>query len=166
MTYRYAVIPTKPGWVGIIGSEAGLKYIILPQVSAEVVFSALDKLLNGVIPDNSFFNDLTARLRHYFSGEPVNFTDKADLTSATPFQHKVWQAARSIPYGETKSYSWVAQQIGMPKAARAVGQALARNPLPLVVPCHRVVATSGELRGFAYGLDMKQYLLGIERSSD
>jgi methylated-DNA-[protein]-cysteine S-methyltransferase len=163
MTFRYAVIETNPGWVGVIGSEAGLKYIILPQSSAEAVLSAFNNRLAGVTLDNSFFNDLPARLRRYFSGEPVSFPDRVDFIGVTPFQHKVWHATRSIPYGETRSYAWVASQIGKSRAARAVGQALARNPLPLVVPCHRVVAASGELQGFAYGLDMKQYLLEIEK---
>ena len=166
MTYKYTIIETNPGWVGVIGSEAGLKYIILPQSSAEAVLSAFNNRLAGVTLDNSFFNDLPARLRRYFSGKPVSFTDRLDFASATPFQHKVWQAARSIPYGETRSYAWVASQIGKSGAARAVGQALARNPLPLVVPCHRVIAASGELCGFAYGLDMKQHLLEIERTSN
>jgi len=77
----------------------------------------------------------------------------------------VWQATRLIPYGETRSYLWVAVQIGKPGAARAVGQALGRNPLPVIIPCHRVIASDGGLGGFTGGLVMKRRLLELETSA-
>jgi len=77
----------------------------------------------------------------------------------------VWQATRLIPYGETRSYLWVAVQIGKPGAARAVGQALGRNPLPVIVPCHRVIAADGGLGGFTGGLEMKRRLLELETTA-
>ena len=159
---RYALIETERGWMGILGSEAGLRCIILPQASPEAALSALGARSIGATCDTSFFGDLPYRLRQYLDGEVVSFADKVDLSGATPFQARVWQIARSIPYGETRSYAWVAQQAGMPQAARAVGQALGRNPLPIVVPCHRVIGVKGELRGFNYGLGMKRCLLEIE----
>ncbi len=162
MKTRYALIETELGWIGILGSEAGLRCIILPQVSPEAVLSALGNRSIGATLDTSFFGDLPYRLRQYLDGEVVGFADRVDLRGATPFQGSVWQATRSIPYGETRSYAWVAQQVGMPQAARAVGQALGRNPLPIVVPCHRVIGSKGDLRGFYYGLEMKQRLLEIE----
>jgi len=102
----------------------------------------------------------------YFTGQRVDFPDRLDLSGATPFQRGVWQAARLIPYGETRSYAWVAGQIGKPKAARAVGQALGRNPLPLIVPCHRVLAADGGIGGFSGGVEMKKYLLAHEMADD
>ncbi len=95
----------------------------------------------------------------------ASFPDELDLSTATPFQRQVWEKTRLIPYGETRSYSWVAEQIGKPGAARAVGQALGRNPLPIIIPCHRVVASDGKLCGFAGGLGMKRRLLSLEASA-
>jgi O-6-methylguanine DNA methyltransferase len=162
MKTSYVLIETKLGWIGILGSEAGLRCIILPEDSSEAVLSAFGNRLTDAIHDTSFFGDLPHRLRQYLDGEVVSFADSVDLSSANPFPRRVWQATCSIPYGETRSYAWVAQQVGMPQAARAVGQALKRNPLPIVVPCHRVIGAKGELRGFYGGLQMKQCLLEIE----
>ena len=108
------------------------------------------------------FGDLAERLKRYASGKRVTFDDKLDLANATPFQQAVWEATRAIPYGETHSYEWIARRIGKPKAARAVGQALNRNPFPIIVPCHRVIGKSGGLTGFSCGLDVKRRLLELE----
>ena len=85
-----------------------------------------------------------------------------DLEDNTPFQMKVWQALRAIPYGRVRSYGWVARKIGKPRAARAVGSACGANPVPLLVPCHRVVAGDGSLGGFSGGLLNKRRLLKLE----
>jgi methylated-DNA-[protein]-cysteine S-methyltransferase len=85
-----------------------------------------------------------------------------DLTDATPFQRAVWAAMRTIPYGETQSYQWIARRIGRPRAARAVGNACGRNPVAIVQPCHRVVGYDGKLGGFSGGLDLKKALLKLE----
>ena len=85
-----------------------------------------------------------------------------DLEDNTPFQVKVWQALRAIPYGRVRSYGWVARKIGKPRAARAVGAACGANPVPLLVPCHRVVAGDGSLGGFSGGLSNKRRLLKLE----
>ena len=85
-----------------------------------------------------------------------------DLSAGTQFQQQVWQALRTIPRGETRSYAWVARQIGRPKAARAVGAACGANPVLLLVPCHRVVASDGTLGGFSCGLPLKRRLLALE----
>jgi methylated-DNA-[protein]-cysteine S-methyltransferase len=122
----------------------------------------LDDCLVRAIVDSLPFEALLHRLKIYFDGHPVNFEESLDLTGASHFQRQVWEAIRSIPYGEKRSYSWVAERIGRPGAARAVGQALARNPVPIIVPCHRVVTNEGKLGGFSYGPFMKQYLLQLE----
>ncbi len=165
MKASYLIFHTRLGWMGILGSTAGLKRIILPQTSPEVVISKLSNHLVRASEDASFFGDLPFRLRQYLNGEWVSFADRLDLAEATPFQRSVYQVVRSIPHGKTRSYAWVAQQIEMPRAARAVGQALARNPLPIVVPCHRVVGIKGDLCGFKEGLEMKRCLLDIERGA-
>jgi len=105
------------------------------------------------------------RLKVYFSGGKVSFPDELDLSGATSFQREVCEITRLIPYGETRTYLWVAEQIKRPRAARAVGQALGRNPLPIIVPCHRVIASDGGLGGFGGGVEMKSHLLRLEASN-
>jgi len=101
----------------------------------------------------------------YFSGHRVTFPDELDLSGATAFQREVWEVTRLILYGETRSYAWVAEQIRKPQAVRAVGQALGRNPLPTIIPCHRVITSDGKLGGFSDGVEMKRHLLGLEASA-
>jgi len=157
----YTIFETRPGWMGVLCSGAGLRRITLPKPSRDEAL-----LLLGACPgeevDSSSFGDLPDRLRRFLSGEAVIFPDKLDLTGASLFRIAVLGAVRSIPYGETRSYAWVAERIGRPKAARAVGGALAKNPLPIVVPCHRVVGSDGSLCGFGGGLEMKRALLDME----
>jgi methylated-DNA-[protein]-cysteine S-methyltransferase len=156
-----SIFQTRAGWVGLIGSTSGLQRVILPRESAREV----QELLGGAALEKADFRaDLQERLQDYFSGLRVDFPDVLDLSGATPFQRRVWQAARHIPYGATRSYQWLASHIGRPGAARAVGQALGKNPLPIIVPCHRVAASSGELGGFTGGIEMKKYLLCLENS--
>jgi O-6-methylguanine DNA methyltransferase len=102
-------------------------------------------------------------LRAYFRGTPTDFTPiPLDITSATPFELDVWAACRTIPWGHTRSYRWIAQQIHKPRSARAVGNALAKNPLPILIPCHRVLRHDGSLGGFTAGLPLKRQLLHLE----
>ncbi|MFJ2366957.1 methylated-DNA--[protein]-cysteine S-methyltransferase [Pseudomonas sp. NPDC087697] len=101
------------------------------------------------------------QLNEYFAGERVCFELELDF-AGTEFQQKVWQALLTIPFGETRSYSQIAVQIGNPKAVRAVGAANGKNPLSIVAPCHRVIGASGSLTGFAGGLGAKQFLLTLE----
>ncbi len=158
----YLLFETDFGWMGIWGSPAGLRGATLPQPSPEAVLQAMGGGFEGAPAGASFFGDLPHRLRSYLSGETVTFPHQLDLADATPFQRAVWEVARRIPYGETRSYAWCAHQIGKPGAARAVGTALGRNPVPIVIPCHRVVTSSGGLGGYAGGLAMKRRLLEME----
>lgn len=102
------------------------------------------------------------QLIRYANGEKITFSLKLD-PQGTPFQKKVWQAMREIPYGETRSYGDLARAIGSPKAFRAVGGACNRNPIAIVQPCHRVIGTNGSLTGFFGGLDLKDKLLQFEQ---
>jgi methylated-DNA-[protein]-cysteine S-methyltransferase len=107
----------------------------------------------------------TARkqLEEYFAGERIEF-DLDLAPSGTQFQQRVWEALNTIPYGEVRSYGQIADQIGNPTAARAVGLANGRNPIAVVVPCHRVIGASGSLTGYGGGLERKRYLLDLEES--
>lgn len=100
-------------------------------------------------------------LEEYFAGRRTAFSVPLSM-HGTPFQMEVWAALRTIPYGETRSYASLAAQIGRPRACRAVGMANHVNPLPIFVPCHRVVGADGRLTGYAGGLDVKKYLLKLE----
>jgi methylated-DNA-[protein]-cysteine S-methyltransferase len=112
-------------------------------------------------PPSPLMRETLLQLRSYFSGELHRFDLPLDLVG-TEFQQRVWRALQTIPYGETRSYSQIAEQIGAPRAVRAVGAANGRNPIPIVVPCHRVIGASGDLVGFGGGLDWKRFLLGLE----
>jgi methylated-DNA-[protein]-cysteine S-methyltransferase len=162
---KYTVANIGVGWVGVLGSNSGLLRITLPQESARGVERLLGDRLREVIRAGDFFTDLIERLKSYFDGQRVAFNDELDLSLATVFQREVWQLTRLIPYGETRSYSWVAEKLGRAGAWRAVGQALARNPLPIIVPCHRVVTRNGGLGGYSGGLAKKRYLLRLESAA-
>lgn len=159
---RYAVFETEFGWVGLVASAAGVQRVVLPQAVGSIALGLALLGVEGAVADPLAFGDLPERMRRYFRGERVAFADELDLGHATPFCRAVWEATRRIPYGETRSYSWVAAHVGRPLASRAVGQAMARNPVPLVVPCHRVVGKDGGIGGFGGGLEMKKRLLGLE----
>jgi len=160
--YEYAIFNTAMGYVGILGSEAGLRITTLPQTTEKDIEGLLLIDAFSAKPSGNHYRDLIQRITQYYDGYPVEFPDKLDFSDATPFQQSVWQATASIPYGETRSYSWIAVQIGKPGASRAVGQALHRNPLPLIVPCHRVIGSTGKLVGFGGGIDLKSSLLTLE----
>lgn len=158
---KYIIFETDMGWVAILASARGLLASTLPQPTASEARRLLARVDEATTASDTFA-DLVERLKQYYRGHKVAFSDKLDLTGATPFQRAVWTATQHIPYGETRSYRWVAERIGKPRAARAVGQALGRNPLAILVPCHRVVASDGGLGGFGGGLEMKRRLLQME----
>ena len=153
------------GWTGVIGSPNGLRKVILPLKSKEAVLGQIASCgCEAQNHDIAGFADLIDRISRYFGGEPVNFADKLDLSGTTPFQQNVWLMVRNIPRGETRSYGWVANQLGLPRAARAIGQALGRNPVPIVIPCHRVIGSDGKPSGFGGGVEMKKFLLQLEKT--
>jgi O-6-methylguanine DNA methyltransferase len=108
---------------------------------------------------------LRAQLEAYLRGQRATFSIALDLTTGTAFQRSVWRALQRIPYGATKSYGEIAREIGSPGAARAVGMACGRNPIPILVPCHRVVAHGHKLGGFSAGLHWKKRLLALEEKA-
>lgn len=159
---RHAIlVRTTAGMVGLSFSGKGITGIDLPQTGrGRGTAKSGGTAAPGRVP--SLGRKAAVLLRRYFSGRRVSFALPLDLREATDFQRAVWKAAAKIPYGETRSYGWIAKKIGRPKAARAVGQALGDNPVPIIVACHRVIGSSGGLGGFSGGLPMKRYLLGLE----
>jgi methylated-DNA-[protein]-cysteine S-methyltransferase len=133
-------------------------------------FSPLQKLKNGLIKANSepslrglqIVGALLEELNEYFFGIRKTFSALLDWNGIVKFQYDVLQLTASIPFGEVSTYGEIAAQLGRPGAARAVGQALHNNPMPILIPCHRVIATNGELRGYAGGVEGKSFLLELE----
>jgi methylated-DNA-[protein]-cysteine S-methyltransferase len=113
-------------------------------------------------PEPSGFDDVVDQLGAYFAGELTDFDIELDL-AGTEFQRRVWKALLTIPYGQTRSYGQIAEQIGAPGAARAVGLANGHNPIAIIVPCHRVIGANGSLTGFGGGLGRKRTLLELEK---
>jgi len=147
---KYTTFNTTKGWIGILGSSKGLLGTTLPQRSAQEARQLLGDRANHANWSPHQFEDLMERLGIYFDGHQVAFPDALDLSGATPFQRKVWETTRLIPYGKTRSYLWVAEQ---------------KNPLPIIIPCHRVITSGGSLGGFGGGVEMKGYLLSLEASA-
>lgn len=128
-----------------------------------LVFSEEDSRLQGyVLNKTPFLEEVERELKEYFAGQRKLFQIPL-ATKGTDFQQKVWQELQAIPYGETRSYKDVADRIQSPKGSRAVGLANNRNPISIIIPCHRVVGQNGKLTGYAGGLDSKQYLLELEQ---
>ena len=163
-TLYYTVFETKLGWIVVLASKAGLLAVTLPQNTQKQAIEALGKNVKQAVLSPELFGNIMKRLQRYYLGKKTTFTDKLDFSEATVFQRQVWEATRLIPYGGTRSYGWVAWQIGKSQAARAVGQALGKNPFLVVVPCHRVIANDGGLGGFGGGLEMKKTLLELEKN--
>lgn len=114
------------------------------------------------IEKNQFFTETTNQFNQYFNKQRKVFNLKLNPIGTT-FQKQVWFRLQQIPFGETKYYAEIAQEIGNPKAARAIGMANNKNPIPIIIPCHRVIGKNGSLTGFASGLDVKQVLLNLEK---
>lgn len=131
----------------------------------EIVFPAKNRKPDGAAEQRAEpFREVCRQLAAYFEGSLKEF-DLALAPQGTPFQSRVWEELQRIPYGETISYAELAQRIGNPNASRAVGAANGRNPIPIVIPCHRVIGASGSLTGFGGGLETKRVLLEHERKS-
>ena len=148
--------------MGVRGTSRGLTDVILPQPDKETVFTRLGVEDEGQL---STFSGFIRRCRDYFDDKQASFTDLVDLSGGTSFQQRVWKACRLIPAGTTRSYGDLANEIGSPGAARAVGNALGKNPVPLVIPCHRVIASDGSPGGFSAGLKIKELMLEIETTA-
>ena len=161
------VVKTSLGWIGIARTEDGLRRSTLPQPTKAVALAQLGPGWRMIGErDDDLLSSAADLLRRYSRGEPVWFDLPLDLSGVPDFTRRVLLVCRSIALGETCTYADLARALGRARAARAVGQALRRNPLPLIIPCHRVIGSDGSLVGFAGGeraLDMKAALLAREQ---
>lgn len=152
----YVHLESPVGTLLLTADKAGLRQILFPMrgraVSPEREWTEDSRLLAETV----------TQLRAYFAGELENFTVPLS-PDGTPFQQKVWSELLKIPYGETTSYGELARRIGNPNASRAVGLANGSNPIPIIIPCHRVIGSNGKLTGYGGGLPIKEKLLALEK---
>lgn len=144
---------TSIGEIGIIAEEMAI---------TNLFFKGEEIPSDAVVKETPLLREAVHQIRDYLAGKRISF-DLPLAPKGTDFQQKVWQALQEIPYGEMRSYGEVAKGIGQPKAARAVGMANNKNPILIIIPCHRVVGATGKLVGYAAGLDIKEQLLKLEQ---
>lgn len=164
--WRYDLFQTPVGWIGLLASERGLRRLSLKPTPQEAM-EELSPEVEGADHLPSFTARIQRCLEKFMEGDAGALDEiDLDLAGAPSFFASAWVACRSIPPGETRSYAWLAAEAGSPRAVRAAGQAMAKNPLALVIPCHRVIASNGDLRGYgAGGLGVKARLLELERDA-
>jgi len=139
-------------------SPIGTLYLVFTgKILKEVVF----KKPGGIIRKKEA-RLIKQELKEYFEDGREEFTQKIGLTKGTDFERQVWFALKEVPYGEIRTYKWLAEKVGKPGACRAVGQALSRNPIPIILPCHRIIESDGSIGGYSEGVDIKRRLLEIE----
>jgi len=162
-TLAHAELTTPIGPVHLFGTELGLITATLPNESYEQIVTSLQNRLGFITisSDTTIIADAIQQFNAYFAGELHTF-DLRLAPLGTPFQRQVWEAVAMIPYGETRTYLEVAASIHAPTAVRAVGAANSTNPLPIVIPCHRVIGSNGKLHGYRGGIEMKHWLLQHE----
>ena len=163
-TVGYGIVdsPLGPLWIAV-----GPKGVLAIHYGAEPDAPELARIVRrygpGVLPDARKADPVARQLDQYWSGKRTSFDVAVDLSPLTDFQRRILGATARVPFGEVSTYAKVAAKAGSEKASRAAGQALGSNPIPIVVPCHRILASDGSLGGYAGGLDAKRRLLGLER---
>jgi methylated-DNA-[protein]-cysteine S-methyltransferase len=146
------------GWIEVTATERGVSSIDLFPPHRR----AVSDLQEAGEAARALLGEAQAQLLAYIEGTRREFSLPVDMSAGTPFQRKVWRAIIRIPYGRARSYKWVADRVGGRQYARAVGMALGANPVPIIVPCHRIIAHDGSLGGFSCGLPVKRRLLRLE----
>jgi methylated-DNA-[protein]-cysteine S-methyltransferase len=162
----FTLVDTSWGPVALVGDDGRLERTALPGLSGDKTVEWVRRVCPGAHFDRDLLPDLRRSIAKYFEGREVTFEVPVLLSSCSPFFARVYQACRQVGYGQLITYGELARRAGKPRAARAVGAAMARNPLPLIVPCHRVVAANCRLGGFSAfgGLDLKRRMLELEGS--
>ncbi len=153
---------TERGWVGLVFSPHGLRATTLPRASREEALRDVIEFGATGQASERDLADIPERICALASGRHANLALHIDWNGLSGFRRAVLEETMRIPAGETRSYGWIAEKVGHPRAARAVGRVMATNPLPLVVPCHRVVGSDGSLTGYGGGLALKETLLRLE----
>ena len=165
MKLYYAVLDTKIGKILVTRTDRGLNNLLFHQPTWGRFFEELKKNKRlELVEAKSKFSKLGKQLNGYFSGKKVKFNEKLDLSGGTPFEQKVWKKLLKVPYGKTISYGKLAAMAGNSRKARAVGNACGKNPVSIVVPCHRIIKSDGGLGGYGGGVELKKRLLKIEKS--
>lgn len=149
-------------WSVIITPIGGIGVGIEDSAVCAIAFDANSEEVDGAARPPALLAEAERQLRAYFAGERTEFCLPTAVRRGTDFERAVWAAIADIPYGQTRSYGEIARGLGEPGAAQAVGAACGRNPLPIIVPCHRVIGSGGKLVGFAGGLHRKRWLLQLE----
>ena len=152
----------KAPYSGLLQSPIGTLEISASDLGIQRI--QINKEVNIPILLNDHVSHVMEELKEYFSGELQAFSVPLDLSSGTVFQQSIWKLVSQIPYGSTQSYGEIAQSYGDIKAVRAVGLANGKNPIPIVIPCHRVVGSDGSLTGYSLGLELKRWLLEFEHA--
>ncbi len=161
---RAILFESRWGWMGVAESGKGIDGIALPQTSKQRVLAVFREQSSDalVMESSSQLEMAQAQMLDYLAGKRRTFDLSLDLSGGTVFQRQVWRALLRVPYGKLRSYQWVALRVGGRQYARAVGNAVGANPLPIIVPCHRIVAQDATLGGFSGGLPTKRKLLTLE----
>lgn len=158
-----AVAETSLGFAGVVLAPAGIRYATLFHATREGCVAELRVFGGDELLDDPRRAEVTALLERFASGDASALGSyPVDLPEATPLQRRTWLALRDVPAGETRSYGWLANHIGEPGKARIVGAINGANPVPLWLPCHRIIGANGDLVGFGGGLAMKRRLLELE----
>ncbi len=159
---EYAVYGSSIGNMGLIAKNGRLIALeITGEDEYRLIRSMTSRYPNAVWAEGSF-KKVRLLLDRYLKGQKVDFDIPVDISRETRFTQKALRVLQRIPYGEVRSYLWVGKQIGYRMAARAIGQAVKRNPIPIIIPCHRVIREDGTIGGFSQGVNMKRRLLAIE----
>ena len=149
--------------VFVASTERGVCAVDFLKTEKTFLRELKERFVGEIVKDDRKNKKAVGQLRKYLNGELRRFDCRLDF-KGTPFQKKVWSALSKIPYGQTRSYQDIAKSIGHPKAFRAVGNANGQNSIPLIVPCHRVIESSGGLGGFGHGIKVKKRLLDLEKA--
>ena len=160
MTHKYTSFNCPFCSIILVGSNAGISHVHLQTGEGAKNF-IIDTLWQK---DDNFFYHEKKQFDNYFEGSSARLDIKLNI-AATPFQKKVWSTLQTIPYGQVYTYGDIARKIGNSKAARAVGMANNKNPVPIIIPCHRVIGTNGKLTGFSSGVTIKKKLLELEAAN-
>jgi len=165
--FKYTIFLTAWGWAGFAADQKSLRILVLPEERKEDVLCKIKETIvdNNIKEENNGFEKLIQKIKEYFTGKKIKFSNwQLNLDNYTNFQKKILKIVRKIPYGETRSYKWVAQTAGYPRAYRAVGNTMRNNPIPLIIPCHRVIKSNGMLGGFSgkEGIALKRKMIDLE----
>ncbi|MFQ5473058.1 MAG: methylated-DNA--[protein]-cysteine S-methyltransferase [Dehalococcoidia bacterium] len=158
----FYVVDTEVGFVGLVLSEQGLRHTTLPRKTRDQALTDVAELGATRAAPASEARAISKDVQTLGAGRHADLSRYVDWDGVTPFQRAVLEQTMRIPIGETRSYGEIAELAGSPRAARAVGRVMATNPLPFVVPCHRVIGSDGTLHGYGGGLDLKERLLKVE----